>query len=78
VAIQDTETTLSALRINPGVTGRGLSQQGIDYQLGYVDTLKRSCTARRKNFDQLLAQDLPALNDSLKPQRPTATFASAG
>ena len=28
--------------------------------------MKRSCTARRNNFDELLAQGLPALNDSLK------------
>ena len=28
--------------------------------------MKCSCTARRNNFDQLLAQSLPALDDSLK------------
>jgi hypothetical protein len=44
-AIQDKEKILSILRINPGATRGGLSQRGIDYQLGYVDTLKRTCTA---------------------------------
>src|SRR6478736_5930037 len=36
------------------------------YQIAYVDTLKRELDEVTKQFDQLLAQDLPALNDSLK------------
>ena len=36
------------------------------YQLAYIDTLKRELADVTKEFDQLLAQDLPALNESLK------------
>jgi hypothetical protein len=36
------------------------------YQIAYIDTLKRELDEVRKQFDQLLAQDLPALNDLLK------------
>jgi hypothetical protein len=36
------------------------------YQIAYVDALKRELDDVTKEFDQLLAQDLPALNDSLK------------
>ena len=36
------------------------------YQIAYIDTLKRELDEVTKEFDQLLAQDLPALNDSLK------------
>jgi hypothetical protein len=36
------------------------------YQLAYIDTLKRELGDVTKEFDQLLAKDLPALNDSLK------------
>src|SRR5207237_8234945 len=36
------------------------------YQITYIDTLKRELDEVTKQFDQLLAQDLPALNDSLK------------
>jgi hypothetical protein len=36
------------------------------YQLTYIDTLKRELGDVTKEFDQLLAQDLPALNESLK------------
>jgi hypothetical protein len=39
---------------------------GIDYQFAYIDTLKRELHGTTKEFDQLLAQNLPALNDSLK------------
>jgi hypothetical protein len=39
---------------------------GIDYQLAYIDTLKRELHGTTKESEQLLAQDLPALNDSLK------------
>jgi photosystem II stability/assembly factor-like uncharacterized protein len=37
-----------------------------DYQLAYIDTLKRELGEVTKEFDQLLATDLPALNESLK------------
>jgi hypothetical protein len=36
------------------------------YQLAYIDALKRELADVTKEFEQLLAQDLPALNDSLK------------
>jgi hypothetical protein len=36
------------------------------YQMTYIDTLKRELNDVTKQFDQLLAQELPALNDSLK------------
>jgi hypothetical protein len=36
------------------------------YQIAYIDSLKRELNDVTKEFDQLLAQDLPALNDSLK------------
>jgi len=36
------------------------------YQIAYIDTLKRELADVTKQFDQLLAQDLPTLNDSLK------------
>src|SRR5439155_1686865 len=36
------------------------------YQIAYLDTLKRELADATKEFDQLLAQDLPALNESLK------------
>ncbi|HEU0209284.1 MAG TPA: hypothetical protein VFQ78_09935, partial [Candidatus Udaeobacter sp.] len=36
------------------------------YQIAYIDTLKRELGDVTKEFDQLLAHDLPALNDSLK------------
>ena len=39
-----------------------------DYQIAYIDTLRRELDDVTKQFDQLLAQDLPALNDSLKSQ----------
>ena len=44
------------------------------YQLAYIDALKRELADVTKEFDQLLAQDLPALNDSLKSkgQQPIA------
>jgi hypothetical protein len=44
------------------------------YQIAYIDTLKRELADVAKEFDQLLAQDLPALNDSLKSkgQQPIA------
>src|SRR5213079_2156359 len=36
------------------------------YQIAYIDTLKRELDDATKQFEQLLARDLPALNDSLK------------
>jgi hypothetical protein len=36
------------------------------YQIAYIDTLRRELNDVTKQFDELLAQDLPALNDSLK------------
>jgi hypothetical protein len=36
------------------------------YQIAYVDALKRELADVTKEFDQLLTQDLPALNDALK------------
>src|SRR5947207_7649509 len=36
------------------------------YQIAYIDTLRRELDDVTKQFDQLLAQDLPALNDSIK------------
>ena len=36
------------------------------YQIAYIDVLKRELTDVTKEFEQLLAQDLPALNESLK------------
>jgi len=36
------------------------------YQMAYIDSLKRELADVTKEFDQLLAQDLPALNESLK------------
>ncbi|HEX2654685.1 MAG TPA: hypothetical protein VHN11_13660, partial [Xanthobacteraceae bacterium] len=48
------------------------------YQITYIDTLKRELDEVTKQFDQLLAQDLPALNDLLKSkgQEPLATPAA--
>ena len=36
------------------------------YQITYIDTLKRELADATKEFDGLVAKDLPALNDSLK------------
>jgi photosystem II stability/assembly factor-like uncharacterized protein len=38
------------------------------YQIAYIDSLKRELDDVTKEFDQLLIQELPALNDSLKSQ----------
>ena len=37
-----------------------------DYQIAYIDALKRELADVTKEFEQLLAQDLPGLNESLK------------
>src|SRR6266508_6006511 len=36
------------------------------YQVAYIDALKRELSDVTKEFDQLLAKDLPVLNESLK------------
>jgi hypothetical protein len=36
------------------------------YQIAYIDALKRELSDVTKEFDQLLAKDLPVLNESLK------------
>ena len=36
------------------------------YQIAYIDALKRELSDVTKEFDHLLAKDLPALNESLK------------
>jgi hypothetical protein len=48
------------------------------YQITYIDTLKRELDEVTKQFDQLLTQDLPALNDSIKSkgQQPLSTPAA--
>ena len=60
--------------------GAILSYEGkpATYQIAYIDTLKRELDEVTKQFDQLLAQDLPALNDSLKSkgQQPLSTPAA--
>ena len=67
-AIQDKETILSILRINPGATRGGLSQRGHRLPAWVRRHLEAELHGMTKQFDQLLAQDLPALNDSLKSQ----------
>src|SRR5437762_2859351 len=37
-----------------------------DYQIRYIDTLKRELADATKEFEQLLTNELPALNESLK------------
>src|SRR5438046_10661423 len=37
-----------------------------DYEIAYIDTLKRELADVTKEFEQLLVQDLPPLNESLK------------
>ncbi len=37
-----------------------------DYHLAYIDTLRRELDDVNKDFEQLLAKDLPAFNQSLK------------
>jgi hypothetical protein len=39
---------------------------GIDYQVGCIHTLKRDLYGTTKESEQLLVQDLPVLNESLK------------
>jgi hypothetical protein len=60
--------------------GAILSYEGkpATYQITYIDTLKRELDEVTKQFDQLLTQDLPALNDSIKSkgQQPLSTPAA--
>jgi hypothetical protein len=37
-----------------------------DYQLAYIEALRRELQDATKDFDQVLTKDLPGLNDSLK------------
>src|SRR5437867_7748447 len=67
-AIQDKETILSILRINPGATRGGLSQRGYRLPAWVRRHLEAELHGMTKESDQLLAQDLPVLNDSLKPK----------
>jgi photosystem II stability/assembly factor-like uncharacterized protein len=48
--------------------GAILSYEGkpADYQIRYIDTLKRELADATKEFEQLLTNELPALNESLK------------
>src|SRR5437660_4660256 len=48
--------------------GAVLSYEGKpgDYQIAYIDALRRELGDVTKEFDQLLTKDLPGLNDSLK------------
>src|SRR5206468_6161051 len=65
-AIQDKEKILSILRINPGATRGGLSQRGHRLPAWVRRHLEAELHGMTKESDQLLAQDLPVLNDSLK------------
>jgi hypothetical protein len=65
-AIQDKEKTLSILRINPGATRGGLSQRGHRLPAWVRRHLEAELHGMTKESEQLPAQDLPALNDSLK------------
>jgi len=53
------------------------------YHLGYIDALRRELQDITKEFDQLLATDLPGLNDTLRSKGqqpitpPTATGTSS-
>src|SRR5437016_6853153 len=67
-AIQDKEKILSILRINPGAIRRGLSQRGHRLPAWVRRHLEAELHGMTKEFDQLLAQDLLALNDLLKSQ----------
>jgi len=49
-----------------------------DYQIAYIDALRHELEDVTKEFDQLLAKDLPGLNDSLKSKgQPTISPPSA-
>jgi len=50
------------------------------YQIAYIDALRHELDDATKQFDQLLAQDLPALNESLKSkgQQPISPPAKVG
>jgi hypothetical protein len=57
--------------------GALLSSEGKpgDYQLAYIDALKRELDDVIKQFEQLNAQDLPKVNDALKAKgQPTIAF----
>src|SRR6266436_6300297 len=65
-AIQDKETILSILRINPGATRGGLSQRGHRLPAWVRRHLEAELHGMTKESEQLPAQNVPALNDSLK------------
>src|SRR5205807_1002816 len=49
-----------------------------DYQIAYIDALRHELEDVTKEFDQLLAKDLPGLNDSLKSKgQPAISLPSA-
>ena len=73
-AIQGKETILSILRINPGATRGSLSQRGHRLPAWVRRHLEAELHGMTKESEQLLNQDLPTLNESLKAkgQQPIA------